>query len=63
MEAVSRFMPGGGGGGANFVAGATMNQVSRSKYGKKAVQNLTREVRPARNFIGPSGACFVFDLR
>jgi structural maintenance of chromosomes protein 5 len=49
MQAVSRFGPNNEGGGANFVAGSTLNMVQRSRYGKKAPQNMTRDVRPARN--------------
>jgi hypothetical protein len=49
MEAVSRFGPRNEGGGANFIAGNTLNMVQRSRYGKKAPQNMTRDVRPARN--------------
>ncbi|KAJ3504973.1 hypothetical protein NLJ89_g7660 [Agrocybe chaxingu] len=41
-------------GGANFVFGSTMNIVSRSRYGRKAVSNLTRDVPNARNLTAPS---------
>ena len=56
MDAAARIMPTGGGGGATFFAGHTRNQVKRSMYGQKASQNITREIGPARNFVGPSGA-------
>ena len=49
MEVVSRPGARGEAGGANFVAGSIMNMVQRSRYGKKAPQNMTRDVRPARN--------------
>ncbi|KAG9317772.1 hypothetical protein JVU11DRAFT_1992 [Chiua virens] len=51
MEAVSRFGPRGEGGGATFIAGNVVNIVQRSRYGKRAAQNSTREVRPARNLV------------
>jgi hypothetical protein len=47
MEAVTR----GPGGGANYIVGRVMNQVSRSRYGRRAVQNMTREIKDARNLI------------
>ncbi|KAJ8594009.1 hypothetical protein M405DRAFT_543679 [Rhizopogon salebrosus TDB-379] len=46
MEAVSRE-----GGGAKFVAGTVMNQVSRSRYGKRGTTNMTRDIRQARNLV------------
>ncbi|KAH7926802.1 P-loop containing nucleoside triphosphate hydrolase protein [Leucogyrophana mollusca] len=45
MEAVSRA------GGASFVAGNTLNIVTRSRYGQRMAQNMTRDVRPARNLV------------
>ncbi|KAH7887410.1 hypothetical protein F5I97DRAFT_1925860 [Phlebopus sp. FC_14] len=51
MEAVSRFGPRGEGGGATFIAGNVINTVQRSRYGKRAAQNMTRDVRPARNLV------------
>ncbi|KAH7912946.1 hypothetical protein BJ138DRAFT_1147123 [Hygrophoropsis aurantiaca] len=45
MEAVSKA------GGANFVAGNTLNIVTRSRYGQRLAQNMTRDVRPARNLV------------
>ncbi|KAG8218951.1 hypothetical protein J3R82DRAFT_4662 [Butyriboletus roseoflavus] len=51
MEAVSRIGPRGEGGGATFIAGKVINAVQRSRYGKRAAQNTTREVRPARNLV------------
>ncbi|KAJ7594061.1 P-loop containing nucleoside triphosphate hydrolase protein [Mycena floridula] len=41
-------------GGANFVTGNTMHQVSRSRYGRKLVQNMTRGIRNARNLAATS---------
>jgi hypothetical protein len=49
MDAVSKYGPRGEGGGATFIAGPVMNIVTRSRYGKKVAQNLTRDVRRARN--------------
>ncbi|KAF9476726.1 P-loop containing nucleoside triphosphate hydrolase protein [Pholiota conissans] len=40
-------------GGASFINGSTMNIVSRSRYGKKAIGNMTRDVPPARNLNTP----------
>ncbi|KAI6040437.1 hypothetical protein EDC04DRAFT_1511156 [Pisolithus marmoratus] len=51
MEAVSRFGPRGEGGGATFIAGNVINTVQRSRYGKRVAQNLTRDLRPARNLV------------
>ena len=42
------------GGGANFINGATMNIVTRSRYGKKAITNMTRDVYNARNLVVPT---------
>ncbi|KIL63939.1 hypothetical protein M378DRAFT_78988 [Amanita muscaria Koide BX008] len=49
MKLITRDGPNGPGAGANFFNGATINMVSRSRYGKRAVANITREIRPARN--------------
>ena len=46
------------GGGAAFINGATMNIVTRSRYGKKAVANLTRDVYNARNLVVPTSKSF-----
>lgn len=51
MEAVSRLGPNGEGGSASFIAGYTLNMVSRSRYGQKKAQNMTREFRAARNLV------------
>lgn len=40
-------------GGATFIHGKTMNVVSRSRYGKKALSNLTRGIGEARNLKAP----------
>ncbi|KAI0044470.1 P-loop containing nucleoside triphosphate hydrolase protein [Auriscalpium vulgare] len=48
MEAVSRS------GGGSYIVGMTMNQVTRSRYGRQLAQNLTRDIRPARNLVGPT---------
>ncbi|KAF9024415.1 P-loop containing nucleoside triphosphate hydrolase protein [Hymenopellis radicata] len=44
MEAVTRREP------ANFITGWTMNQVTRSSYGRRLASNMTRTIRPARTF-------------
>jgi hypothetical protein len=49
MEAISRT------GGGNYVVGNTMNIVTRSQYGRRLPQNLTRDVRQARILVGPVG--------
>lgn len=46
------------GGGASFINGATMNNVSRSRYGKRAVGNITRDVYNARNLVVPTSKHF-----
>ncbi|KAI6034873.1 hypothetical protein F5J12DRAFT_2067 [Pisolithus orientalis] len=51
MEAVSRFGPRGEGGGATFIAGNVINTVQRSRYGRRVAQNMTRDLRPARNLV------------
>jgi hypothetical protein len=48
MEAVSRT------GGGNYIVGKTMNMVTRSQYGRRLPQNLTRDVREARILAGPA---------
>lgn len=48
MRLVARDGPNGAGSGANFFNGTTLNIVSRSRYGTRAVSNMTREIRPAR---------------
>ena len=54
MEVVSRT------GGGNYIVGKTMNMVTRSQYGRRLPQNLTRDVRQARVLVGPTGmsTCF-----
>lgn len=49
MEIVSRT------GGGNYIVGKTMNMITRSQYGRRLPQNLTRDVRPARVLVGPVG--------
>lgn len=56
MQAVSRESPNGGGGGATFINGRTINTVSRSRYGTRAIGNMTREVSTARNLIAATSA-------
>lgn len=46
------------GGGANFINGTTMNIVTRSRYGKRAVANMTRDVYNARNLVVPTSNSF-----
>jgi hypothetical protein len=41
-------------GGANFINGKTMNIVTRSRYGRKAISNMTRDVQAARNLTAPN---------
>ncbi|KAF9554516.1 P-loop containing nucleoside triphosphate hydrolase protein [Agrocybe pediades] len=41
------------GGGATFVNGRTSNAVTRSRYGKRAINNMTRDLNPARAFTVP----------
>ncbi|KAF8967457.1 P-loop containing nucleoside triphosphate hydrolase protein [Flammula alnicola] len=41
-------------GGATFINGPTMNIVTRSRYGRKAVGNVTRDVQQARNLTTPT---------
>ncbi|KAH6912408.1 hypothetical protein BKA70DRAFT_1421971 [Coprinopsis sp. MPI-PUGE-AT-0042] len=40
-------------GGAWFTNGRTMNQVSKSRYGKRAVGNMTRDIQDAKSFVHP----------
>ncbi|KAI0290728.1 P-loop containing nucleoside triphosphate hydrolase protein [Russula brevipes] len=47
METVSRA------GVGNYIVGKTMNMVTRSQYGRRLPQNLTRDVRQARVLVGP----------
>ena len=49
MEIVSRT------GGGNYIVGKTMNMITRSQYGRRLPQNLTRDVRQARVLVGPVG--------
>jgi structural maintenance of chromosomes protein 5 len=49
-------------GGAWFTNGKTMNQVTRSRYGRKAVGNMTRDIPEARSFVHPPGKCFPSSL-
>jgi hypothetical protein len=46
------------GGGATFINGATMNVVTRSRYGKKAIGNMTRDVYNARNLVVPTSKLY-----
>ncbi|KAF5364198.1 hypothetical protein D9756_000106 [Leucocoprinus leucothites] len=46
MEAVGRPEAGGG---ASFISGKTMNIVQRSRYGSRALNNMTRDIPNARN--------------
>jgi len=36
-----------------------MNIVTRSQYGRRLPQNLTRDVRPARILVGPVGMLYL----
>lgn len=51
MEAVARVGPNGSGGGATFINGMTQNIVTRSRYGRRAIGNMTRDIRPAKNLV------------
>lgn len=51
MDAVSRT------GGGSYILGNILNVVTRSQYGRRLPQNLTRDVRPARTLVGPVGSC------
>lgn len=35
-----------------------MNIVTRSRYGRQAVGNMTRDIQQARNFVIPTGSVF-----
>ncbi len=48
-------------GGANYVIGNVMNQVNRSKYGKRLPQNTTREIQRARSLGAAMGTCWLDD--
>lgn len=50
MEVVSR------NGGGSYIIGTVLNSVTRSQYGRRLPQNLTRDVRPARTLVGPVGS-------
>lgn len=52
MEAVGRPETGGG---ASFVCGLTMNVVQRSRYGSRALNNITRDIPRARNLTVQTG--------
>jgi hypothetical protein len=56
MEALSRT------GGGNYVVGNTMNIVTRSQYGRRLPQNLTRDVRQARVLVGPVGEFYSMEF-
>ncbi|KAF8885790.1 P-loop containing nucleoside triphosphate hydrolase protein [Infundibulicybe gibba] len=45
MHAVARS------GGATFINGRTTNNVTRSRYGRQAVGNMTKDLRPGRNLV------------
>ncbi|PBK65782.1 P-loop containing nucleoside triphosphate hydrolase protein [Armillaria solidipes] len=50
MDAVCRSRTGP----ANFIAGTSYNIVTRSRYGKKLAQNMTRDIGKAKSFIATS---------
>jgi hypothetical protein len=54
MELVSRT------GGGNYIVGKTMNIVTRSQYGRRLPQNLTRGVREARTLAGSASMSYLF---
>ena len=47
-------------GGASFVNGHTMNVVTRSRYGRKAIGNATRDVPQAKNLTTPTSQLHYF---
>ena len=49
MELISRE------GNANFIVGKVMNQVTRSAYGRRLAQNMTRDIGRAKNFVATAG--------
>jgi hypothetical protein len=53
MEVVSRT------GGGNYIVGKTLNTVTRSQYGRRLPQNLTRGVRDARTLAGSAGMSYL----
>ena len=53
MEVVSRT------GGGSYIVGKTLNAVTRSQYGRRLPQNLTRGVRDARLLVGPTGMSYL----
>jgi hypothetical protein len=52
MEVVSRT------GGGSYIVGNTLNMVTRSQYGRRLPQNLTRDIRQARVLVGPIGLSY-----
>jgi hypothetical protein len=42
----------GNSGGGNFIVGRTLNIVTKSSYGRRLAQNMTREIGPTRSFVG-----------
>ena len=52
MEAVGRPATGGG---ASFICGLTINIVQRSRYGSRALNNMTRDIPRARNLTVQTG--------
>lgn len=45
MDAVSRILPNGKGGSGSFITGRQMNQVTRSRYGRRLPVNVIRDLR------------------
>jgi len=46
-----------------FITGKTNNQVSRSLYGQRKVQNMTRDVKQARQFRQQTGTLCCDELK
>lgn len=42
-------------GGVAYIIGNVLNNVRRSRYGKRLAQNSTREIRQARNLVAATG--------
>lgn len=54
-ELISRPLDGGKGGGGSFATGNVLSMVTRSRYGQRKAQNLTREIQRARTFNNAPG--------
>ncbi|KAG7097539.1 hypothetical protein E1B28_004878 [Marasmius oreades] len=57
MDLVARPLPSWPG-GANFITGSILHQVTRSRYGRHARSNATVNIAPARNLSAQAGESF-----